>query len=310
MRNRAASGHGPAYRQEPGLKGSLRRAATAQPALDPRLLANPAPAVPTQNSTEAYKEIPEGEIYLVPVRLDRCEIPQAIAHLHRVDAFEPAGVDRLVSSLKSRLPASTPKHRVLRFYQYISDAKVDMLLSQLGLTGVPEDRALRCELVEEHLRRTEIVGTLDVPQGWFGGTMDMRWGPYWPDAPPDSRYAVWFAGTSGRSAIFLGGSSVHLLGRQNQLTIYASDLPGVLEALLRESSMPESPEGSVSPQPLRYADGCSYALSYALRGEAEGQPSQRFEFLARLLHDCGNVQSTTGMYHVVIGSPLLIREAA
>ena len=77
-----------------------------------------------------------------------------------------------------------------------------MLLAQLGLTGVPEDRVARCELVEEHLRRTEMVGTVEAPQSWFGGTMDMRWGPYWPDEPPDSRYAVWFAGTSGRSAIF------------------------------------------------------------------------------------------------------------
>jgi hypothetical protein len=45
-------------------------------------------------------EQPEGSIYLLPVRLEPCEIPDRLSHLHAVDLFEPAGFNRLLRALR------------------------------------------------------------------------------------------------------------------------------------------------------------------------------------------------------------------
>ena len=34
------------------------------------------------------QELPPGAVYIIPVRLDKCEIPTDLAHLHRIDWFE------------------------------------------------------------------------------------------------------------------------------------------------------------------------------------------------------------------------------
>lgn len=41
-----------------------------------------------------------GEIFLIPVRLEKCGMPESLSHLHRVDLFEPAGFKRLLRALK------------------------------------------------------------------------------------------------------------------------------------------------------------------------------------------------------------------
>ena len=46
------------------------------------------------------EEKPEGTIFVIPVRLDDCEIPYTIQSLHFVDY--PEGYDRLVMSLNAR----------------------------------------------------------------------------------------------------------------------------------------------------------------------------------------------------------------
>jgi hypothetical protein len=42
----------------------------------------------------------EGSIYLIPVRLEPCEMPDELRHLHPVDLFEPGGYRRLVQVLR------------------------------------------------------------------------------------------------------------------------------------------------------------------------------------------------------------------
>ena len=49
---------------------------------------------------------PEGRVYLIPVRLDDCELPSGLQHLQYVDVFGPnmqAGMERLVDSLHAGL---------------------------------------------------------------------------------------------------------------------------------------------------------------------------------------------------------------
>lgn len=41
-----------------------------------------------------------GEIFIVPVRLEKCDMPESLSHLHRVDVFEPTGFKKLIRALK------------------------------------------------------------------------------------------------------------------------------------------------------------------------------------------------------------------
>jgi len=49
------------------------------------------------------EEIPEEDIFVLPVRLDECQIPQKFKHLLYSDLFEPNGFEKLVRTLKRRL---------------------------------------------------------------------------------------------------------------------------------------------------------------------------------------------------------------
>lgn len=45
---------------------------------------------------------PEGTIFLIPARLEECEIPDRLRHLHYVNLFEERGFERLIRALASR----------------------------------------------------------------------------------------------------------------------------------------------------------------------------------------------------------------
>ncbi len=48
-------------------------------------------------------EKPEGTIYIIPVRLEECAIPDRLADWHWLNLFEPDGYERLARSLHKRL---------------------------------------------------------------------------------------------------------------------------------------------------------------------------------------------------------------
>jgi hypothetical protein len=41
-----------------------------------------------------------GEIFIIPVRLEKCDMPELLSHLHRVDVFETGGYKKLLRALK------------------------------------------------------------------------------------------------------------------------------------------------------------------------------------------------------------------
>lgn len=49
---------------------------------------------------EKAKLFDQDKIYIIPVRLENCEMPESLRHLHRVDLFEPGGYKRLIHSLR------------------------------------------------------------------------------------------------------------------------------------------------------------------------------------------------------------------
>ena len=42
----------------------------------------------------------EGEIFVIPARLENCDLPESLRHLHRVDLFEDDGYKKLIRTLR------------------------------------------------------------------------------------------------------------------------------------------------------------------------------------------------------------------
>lgn len=55
-----------------------------------------------RQAIDVAEEQPEGAIFLIPVRLEDCPIPERLRHLQWVNFFENDGYDRLVRALKTR----------------------------------------------------------------------------------------------------------------------------------------------------------------------------------------------------------------
>jgi hypothetical protein len=43
--------------------------------------------------------LPEGDVFIIPLRLEKCDMPASLRHLHRVDLFEMGGYKKLIGSL-------------------------------------------------------------------------------------------------------------------------------------------------------------------------------------------------------------------
>lgn len=46
--------------------------------------------------------LPNDEIFIIPVRLEKCDMPESLSHLHRVDLFKPGGYKKLLRSLQEQ----------------------------------------------------------------------------------------------------------------------------------------------------------------------------------------------------------------
>jgi mono/diheme cytochrome c family protein len=61
-----------------------------------------------KRALDVLEETPEGTIYLIPARLEGCQVPDRLSDLHWVDLFQPNGFERLKGALDfelSRRPA-------------------------------------------------------------------------------------------------------------------------------------------------------------------------------------------------------------
>ena len=46
--------------------------------------------------------LPDDKVFIIPVRLEKCDMPVSLRHLHRVDLFRPGGYKKLVAALMQR----------------------------------------------------------------------------------------------------------------------------------------------------------------------------------------------------------------
>lgn len=49
---------------------------------------------------EKAKLLSNDEIFIIPVRLEKCEMPESLQHLQRVDLFEAGGYKKLIRALR------------------------------------------------------------------------------------------------------------------------------------------------------------------------------------------------------------------
>ncbi len=56
-----------------------------------------------KRALDVLEEMPEDTIYLIPARLERCEVPERLAKLHWVDLFEPDGFEKLRQAIDFEL---------------------------------------------------------------------------------------------------------------------------------------------------------------------------------------------------------------
>ncbi|MGE5463711.1 MAG: toll/interleukin-1 receptor domain-containing protein [Syntrophothermus sp.] len=51
---------------------------------------------------EKAKLLGDESVFIIPVRLERCKMPDCLVHLHRVDLFEPGGYKKLIEALRGK----------------------------------------------------------------------------------------------------------------------------------------------------------------------------------------------------------------
>lgn len=49
---------------------------------------------------EKAKWISDDEVFIIPVRLENCDMPESLRHLHRVDLFKASGYKKLIHALR------------------------------------------------------------------------------------------------------------------------------------------------------------------------------------------------------------------
>jgi len=56
----------------------------------------------------------EDAVFIIPVRLERCDMPESLQHLHRVDLFKPGGYKKLARALQEQRDArqSNPRRHL------------------------------------------------------------------------------------------------------------------------------------------------------------------------------------------------------
>jgi hypothetical protein len=95
-------------------------------------------------------EQPDDAIYLIPLRLEDCDIPERLRRWHWVSLFEPTGYERLLSSLKYRATLLA------------GDPNIDDLLHPTTRRGVQEDpySIIRQSLREMYDRIPEVLSSV------------------------------------------------------------------------------------------------------------------------------------------------------
>ncbi|MGW0394899.1 DUF7019 family protein [Streptomyces sp. NPDC003042] len=151
----------------------------------------------------------------------------------------------------------------MRYYEYVSETKVQMLFDQippkllsklaaeakihleilaLSVQKAQAEATLysRLELVEEYLDRNYEITWMTEPDSWFRGELNLRTATY-QEVDGQVGGPLFMVGQAGRTLVALIGSSHHLIGGRPKEAIggSSSTLPSLFRLLRREA--PEEP---------------------------------------------------------------------
>jgi hypothetical protein len=124
---------------------------------------------------------PEGAIFLIPLRLEICKLPNRLSHLHRVDLFEERGYERLMKALRVQATAmglSTTQSSRTSFIKEIVPSeygiqKSDTVPLQAFVIYAHQDKRLRGQLA----KHMAVLNRQDVISVWYDG--DIAPGQAW-----------------------------------------------------------------------------------------------------------------------------------
>jgi hypothetical protein len=232
----------------------------------------------------------------------------------------------------------------VKYYLYISDAKLEMLYGQmpgkirdkiaaelkidLKIIGAtvstkdrPETRYSKLDLVREYLITNSPVGSVSHPESYFSGTVPMQWGLI---TSPETGKVVYFGGKVDSVVLGLAGSRHHVVGYQGEGVVGAPDFsygssfaPMVIKSLedglAAVIDRPETAEtGPVvqlkSPDPMSPSETPDAQALQTVLFATENLlgPTQRLEFLAKRLLMGKLSGSGNERTDVLLGTPLYV----
>ncbi|MFD5619240.1 DUF7019 family protein [Streptomyces yangpuensis] len=227
----------------------------------------------------------------------------------------------------------------MRYYEYVSETKVQMLFDQippkllsklaaeakidLTIFGLSVQKAQteatlysRLELVEEYLDRNYEITWMTEAGSWFRGELNLRTATY-QEVDGQVQGPLFIVGQAGRTLVALVGSSHHLIGGRAQEAIGGySTLPSLFRLMRQEA--PEEPLNVRGYVP-DYRERESTAVMHEVVGFTRDllvRPPPGFdavvpcEFLARrLLRGAATDPRGTGdRVDVVVGTPLYVAQ--
>lgn len=193
----------------------------------------------------------------------------------------------------------------VRYYHYISDTKVDMLLSQVDPAVAHDERnqVARLERVLRHLDDHDEVGTVAAPGRYFRGVLPMQWGPM---ATPSGKGLIYFGGRTDDTIVGLGGSAGQLVGANAAPDQYFRN--SLLPILLRGLAEADKPDVEPDAEQFDQADARALGLVRHANGRLRG-PTENLEFVAkRLLHGPSPYVQFDRDVTVLLGSPLYVAQ--
>jgi uncharacterized protein DUF7019 len=267
---------------------------------------------------------PEG---LEPGRL----VPTTL--LLQVSVASKLRVGHILISMGFRFKSSSE----LKYYLYVSKAKVDMLYDQVGSSG-KQNKSLewgfdlkaiklkrksatqeepdsddKLKAVIREIESLDLVGTVDEPKDYVKGTLPMRWGLYRGAGRPDEEPPlVYFGGRTSNTLFGLGGSSKHVIGNFGaSSTGSRSVTPHLVAHLLQGLGVPQDGWNTIRNLGDEFDyDTCS---AIALATDHLKGPEQILEFYAKTLWTgrfTDPYSGTKGMTDVVLGSPIFVSLAS
>ena len=101
----------------------------------------------------------------------------------------------------------------------LAELRIDFKVVSVSLKDAPteETRYSKLAVVRDYVRHDLAVGTVDEPEEYFEGSLDMRWGEYLHQVG-----MVYFGGYTDRTVLGLGGSMAYVVGAPGDSPTHAS----------------------------------------------------------------------------------------